>query len=263
MLRPIAVAFSLIACAAVVSPAQDLKELARSARESVVLLTVYDPAGRTLGTGSGFFAGDLGLLVTNQHVIGRATRIVATLADQSDREVEGVVAVDPANDLALLALPAGPYTPLRLGSSAGVEPGERVVVLGSPLGLAGTLSEGIVSAVREGLDADPGWPTRRGADARLLQITASISPGSSGSPVMGLDGAVLGVAVSQMVRGQNLNFAVPVEAVAALLRAAGPGTVSRPLGCSTPARAGGAYLRNVLVSLVVLALAWGVLRRLR
>ena len=224
--------------------AQDLKELARKSRDSVVLLEVFEVGGRQIGAGTGFFVEDR-RLVTNWHVVEDAALVKAVLASEDTVDVLGVVAVDQVNDLAILGVGGGPFPPLELAKDAITEAGERVVVLGNPLGtLTGSLSEGIVSAVRsDGLEEGPS------SDTPLLQITAAISPGSSGSPVMNLDGKVLGVAVSQYVLGQNLNFAVPAAAVDKLLKAA-PGTGFQQAYRSRPSFARGAYVRNILISMM-------------
>ena len=96
-----------------------------------------------------------------------------------------------------------------MGDTAKLEAGTRLAVIGSPLGLEGSVSEGIVSAVRE-----------LSAGGRLVQISAAISPGSSGSPVLNAEGKVIGIATALIPFGQSLNFAVPVEAASALLATA-------------------------------------------
>ncbi|MBI4025125.1 MAG: trypsin-like peptidase domain-containing protein [Verrucomicrobia bacterium] len=108
--------------------------------------------------------------------------------------------------VALLKVEGKDLASLPLGSSEKIEAGIRIVVIGSPLGLEGTLSEGIISAVRE-------FPGRD----RWLQISAAISPGSSGSPVMNAKGEVIGIATLLLTGGQSLNFAVPIEAGRVLL----------------------------------------------
>ncbi|MEE8525641.1 MAG: S1C family serine protease [Thermoanaerobaculia bacterium] len=224
--------------------AQDLKELARKWRDSVVLLNVYEIGGRQIGAGTGFFIADH-RLVTNWHVVEDAALVEAVLASEETVEVVGLLAKDEVSDLAILEVAGGPFPALSLANT-GVEAGERIVVLGNPLGLTGSLSVGIVSAVRkDGLSDE----LTGASDAPLLQITAAISPGSSGSPVMNLDGKVLGVAVSQAVLGQNLNFAVPAPAVRKLLEEAGSGGLRKSYR-SKPSFARGAFLRNIIISMV-------------
>src|SRR5207244_12044035 len=89
--------------------------------------------------------------------------------------------------------------------------GGLVVVIGKPFGLAGSVTNGIVSAVRD----IPGF-------GRIIQITAAISPGSSGSPVVNMQSQVIGVATFQITGGQSVNFAIPSERIAAVPRAAPP-----------------------------------------
>jgi S1-C subfamily serine protease len=215
---------TLLLMVAAAAPAQDLRELSRTARESVMLLKVFNTGGQEVGAGTGF-AVDGGLVVTNLHVIERAARVEAVLADATFTVV-GVIASDAENDLA---------------------------------GLSGTLSEGIVSAVRDrGVDHQG----RVGEGPPLLQITAAISPGSSGSPVMTLDGKVIGVAVSYYLGGQNLNFAVPIAAVADLLANANPRKLQRALARSRP-KGTVVYIRNLVISLVVFAAIFLGLRLLR
>ncbi len=184
----------------------DLPALAKKARPAVFLLIVYDANGKEIATGTGFLVSNGGKLITNYHVIAKAHKMVAKAENGGLFPVAGILAVDAANDLALLKLEGKDLTSLPLGSSEKVEAGIRIVVIGSPLGLEGTLSEGIVSAVRE-------FPGRE----RWLQITAAISPGSSGSPVLNANGEVIGIATLLITVGQSLNFAVPIEVARSLL----------------------------------------------
>lgn len=238
--------------------ADDLKDLAQDARASVVKLRILDWSGREIGAGTGFYVTTDGLVVTNRHVIEKARRIEAVPAEGEPLPVRGILAEDPVNDLAVLSVETAESVPLPLAGVGAIDPGERVVVLGGPLGLAGSLSEGIVSAIRE-----PDELEVYGYDAAtLLQITAAISPGSSGSPVMTLDGRVVGVAVSQFRVGQNLNFAVPVSAVHALLDGIGPAAGEAPLA-SVGGASRNAYLRNLVISAAVFAALFVAFKRLR
>jgi len=249
-----------VTCLAVAfaATADELKELARDAKSSVVLLRVLDRSGREVGSGTGFFVSSDGLLVTNQHVIASAHRIDAVPAEGPQLEVLGVVAENEADDLAVLRIAAVPSRPLPLADAGLPDPGERIVVLGGPLGLAGSLSEGIVSAVRESSELE-----HHDQDASsLLQITAAISPGSSGSPVMKLSGEVVGIVVSQYRFGQNLNFAVPVAALHELLEGIEADARAVPLS-SVSGTSGSHYLRNILISAVFFAVLLLGLRRLR
>ncbi|MEM8931797.1 MAG: S1C family serine protease [Acidobacteriota bacterium] len=255
----------LLVCVAVAGPvpAQDggLKELNRKARESVVLLRVFGPGGAEIGTGTGFFV-DAATVVTNHHVVEGGLRVDAEFHDGRVVGIDGVLAGDEDADLAILRAPADTSQGLPLYAGPPIEVGEEIVVLGSPLGFAGTLSTGIVSGRRDrGVEAE----MRTGSGSPRLQIDAAISPGSSGSPVMNLRGEVVGVAVSVMVGGQNLNFAVPVEEVERLRTTVNDTTVVRHYGQKgemlTPGRT--AVLRNLAVSVVFFVLLFVALRRLR
>jgi len=211
--------------------AQELsaKQIAQGAFPSTVLVLMEDPAGQPSVLGSGFFVAD-NLIATNFHVIRGAAKGYAKLVGQGSRfPIIGVAGVDESRDLALLAVNAkapalrlAHKEPLALGDQALpplppgfkldpieedlAEVGDPVYAVGNPEGLEGTFSQGLVSGIRH-IDADT-----------ILQITAPISPGSSGGPVLNSRGSVVGIAVATFTEGQNLNFAVPVTYLTALLR---------------------------------------------
>ena len=183
--------------------AQDfLPELVRRIKPSAVAIETFDAKGNTLSRGSGFFiAADR--IITNRHVIERSSRVEVHLVDGKKFTVRGVLAIDGEGDLALLQVdvPNALAIPLPIVRAVPQE-GESIVVIGNPFGLEGSVSNGIVSAVRE----ISGY-------GKIIQITAPISPGSSGSPVVNMSGQVIGVATLQAAEGQSLNFAVPSERI--------------------------------------------------
>ncbi len=257
-MRILTIACLFFAVASSPAAADDLKDLARVASTSVLHLRVLDGGGRELGSGTGFFVSADGLLATNLHVVGPAHRIEAVPAEGQPVEVLGIVARDEVHDLAVLRAGVTQSRPLLLATSALPDPGERIVVLGGPLGLAGSLSEGIVAAVRDTSEIE----RQESRGTPLLQITAAISPGSSGSPVMKLDGEVVGVVVSQYRAGQNLNFAVPVAALHDLLGQIAPGAPAAPLGTVRDIDRG-SYLRNLGISAVFFLILYVALKRMR
>ncbi len=181
------------------------KEIAQRAFPSVVLLLMSDANGQPASLGSGFFVLP-NVVATNVHVVSGASSGYARLVGQSAKlTVKGVVAVDPDRDLVLLLVSDTNAPPLAIGISAQLAVGDSVFSVGNPKGLEGTFSQGIVSGVRT-----------VGSDT-LLQITAPISPGSSGGPVMDTKGTVVGVAVATIKGGQNLNFAIPASYLKPLL----------------------------------------------
>lgn len=186
--------------------AQDLlPELVRRIKPSAVAIETFDARGEKLSRGSGFFI-DVDRVVTNRHVIENAYRAEVHSYNGSVFPVRGVIAVDAEGDLALLKVdaPANQVRPLLLDRTSPQE-GESVVVIGNPFGLEGSVTNGIVSAVRD-------IPTF----GRIIQITAPISPGSSGSPVVNMQGQVIGVATLQITGGQSVNFAIPSERISQL-----------------------------------------------
>ena len=206
MLHLIKAIFLAIMLLASTGFAQDfLPELVKRVKPSAVAIETFDAKGNTVSRGSGFFiAADR--VITNRHVIERSSRVSVQLMDGKKFIAKGVLAVDGEGDLALLQVdvPAGLGIPLTVAPTVPQE-GESIVVIGNPFGLEGSVSDGIVSAVRE----ISGY-------GRIIQITAPISPGSSGSPVVNMAGQVIGVATLQAAEGQSLNFAVPAERIAQL-----------------------------------------------
>ena len=194
----------LLFLAPLVSAQESLPDLVSRLKPSVVALVTYDEKGQELAQGSGFFTAP-DRVVTNLHVIEGASRVEIHLSDGTSVSVGGVVAVDGGADLVLIQVVRKSRSRALTIATRLPREGESVVVVGSPLGLEGSVSNGIVSAVRE----LPNF-------GHLIQITAAISPGSSGSPVVDLSGKVVGVATLQFARGQNINFAVPSEQITRL-----------------------------------------------
>jgi hypothetical protein len=187
-------------------------DIAARATRSVVLIKT------PRGLGTGFIVSKGGLVVTNLHVVAGSDEALVILGDGREFDDVEVVGVDSRRDLVLLRLDAVNLPALELGDSATVRPGDRVIAIGHPLGLGNTVSDGLVSAVRE-LDEE----------LTLLQISAPIAPGSSGGPLFNERGQVIGVATLYSNAGQNLNFGVPARYVASLVAGGGSGTTLRAL----------------------------------
>ena len=187
-----------------VFPQQSLPELVRRVKPSVVAIATYDKQGEALMTGSGFFLRP-GQVVTNLHVIRGSQRTEIKTLDGKGRvfPVNGVLAVDEEGDLALLSVDLPPDR-ARSSELARVLPdeGEQIVVIGNPLKLEGSVTDGIVSAVREVPNV-----------GKIIQITAPISHGNSGSPVFNMNGQVVGVVTVKVTNGQNINLAISAARV--------------------------------------------------
>ena len=189
-----------------------LKELVASIKASVVTVVNYDLDDTVSSIGSGFFISEEGILLTNYHVLEGAYRAAIRMPDGSQHPVEAVVAKSPLVDLikVRVAVPDSRIRPIALATEPPAV-ADRVFVVGSPMGLEQTVSEGIISAIRE-------LP----AGGNVLQVTAPISQGSSGGPVLNHSGEAVGVVTFQASRGQNLNFAISADALDGLSEE-GPG----------------------------------------
>lgn len=178
---------------------ENLPELVKRVKPSIVGIVTYGANGTPLTTGSGFFLRP-GQVITNLHVIRGARRCEVKTLDGKGRiyQVSGLLAVDEEGDLALLSVevPAGRGRSSELATLL-PEEGEKIFVIGNPLKLEGSVSDGIVSAVRE-------LPNI----GKIIQITAPISHGNSGSPVFNLKGQVVGVVTIKVTNGQNINLAI-------------------------------------------------------
>lgn len=172
--------------------AQDIFQTANS---SMALIETFDDEGHALEQGSGFVVSNDGTILTNYHVIRGASRATAKFGDGTEGEVAGVVAFDQNHDVAALKLASPPKAFLHIGDSDGLKVGQKVIAIGSPLGFQNTVSEGIVSGLRNG----------------IIQMSNPISPGSSGGAVFDRYGNVVGISVATVASGQNLNFAVPIN----------------------------------------------------
>ena len=187
---------------------EGLPALVKKVKPAVVAIATYDASGEALMTGSGFFLRP-GQVVTNLHVIRGAVRAEIKTLDGKGKvfPVNGTLAIDEEGDLALLSVDTPTERPrsTELASELPDE-GEPIFVIGNPLKLEGSVSDGIVSAVREVPNS-----------YRIIQITAPISHGNSGSPVFNLKGQVLGVVTIKVTNGQNINLAIAAARVAQLV----------------------------------------------
>jgi len=174
-------------------------EIYAKSKSSVVLIMAYDKSGIPLAIGSGFFV-EPRKLVTNYHVVEGSSRLIyKRIGENLTRDVKGLSRSSAVLDIAILDT-AEDNVPLVVGSAKEIAIGDKVVAIGNPKGLEGSVSEGIVSAKREAAE-----------DIFFLQITAPISPGSSGGPLFDSNGRVIGITTATIESGQNLNFAVPVD----------------------------------------------------
>jgi S1-C subfamily serine protease len=185
-----------------------VRQIVAHAKKAMVWITVLDDKRQLVMSGTGFFVDDGLSVLTNYHLVQNGKYFEAEIISSGRRMLSGYIAdSNRMCDLAVLRFPAYAdgwknindpeldFTNLFFAYDSSVmREGDRVIVVGNPEGLYGTVSEGLISSIR-----------MRGA---LLQISAPLSEGSSGSPVFNEDGFVIGIATMSMTNGQNLNFAI-------------------------------------------------------
>lgn len=179
-------------------------DIFRMASPSVVLIEDIGEDGNPTGRGSGFLVTSDGRILTAFHVIAHTKHARVTLANHDVYDPVWVLDVDRDRDIAFLKIKAVNLPYLKLGHSASVQVGSKLYALGTPLGLENTLSEGLLSGIRQ-------------LDYKLFQLSAPISPGSSGGPVLTAQGEVIGIVEGLIPAGQNLNFAIPIDYATVLL----------------------------------------------
>ena len=195
----------------------DTVEIARPAVVSIVaearIRGVYGELFSVFGNGTGVIFDPEGLVLTNTHVVNRATIITVTMDDGS-QEIATIIGADPMSDLAVLQLPGSDYPHLPLSSGASPRVGDWVIAIGNALALPGgpTVTVGVISALGRSLDVSPEITLYN-----LIQTDTVMNPGSSGGPLLNLDGELVGIntAVQRTSQGgtrvEGLGFAINME----------------------------------------------------
>jgi len=180
-----------------------LQELIKQKENAIFAIYTYDDFGVATGIGTGFFISSDGIGISNYHVLEDASRGVIKTIDGKTYEINEVLSLNEQADIIKFKVNIeGDQTNYLSTKTEEIERGERIFVIGNPHGFESTVSDGIISSIRQSDDY-----------GHILQITAPISPGSSGSPVMTYDGKVVGIATFQFSEGQNLNFAVSTNSL--------------------------------------------------
>ncbi|MCP3941873.1 MAG: serine protease [Desulfobacteraceae bacterium] len=175
-------------------------KIAAKVMPAVVTIIVYDYNGKIENIGSGFFYNEKGDILTNSHVLTKNTRAEIKTKSGKKYPIGSIIERNEKTDIVRAHTRISNRTPFLRISRNIPAMGNQIMVAGSPMGLEQTITNGIISAWRK----IPAW-------GRVMQISAPISPGSSGGPVLNMAGEVVGIATCQMIQGQNLNFAVPVD----------------------------------------------------
>ncbi len=146
-----------------------------------------------------------GFVLTNNHVIEKATSISVTLNDKREFEAD-IVGMDPESDLAVLKIQADqPLPAIRMGNSDDIMIGESVIAIGNPFGFSHTVTTGVVSAVNRSLKTD------NRIYHEFIQTDASINPGNSGGPLINIDGELIGINTAIYAEAQGIGFAIPID----------------------------------------------------
>jgi S1-C subfamily serine protease len=212
------------------------------------------PGGGQAASGSGFVIDDEGHIITNDHVVEGADEFRVRFGEDGEPLEAKLLGTDPSVDLALLRVDPGDVgdalQPLELGASENLRPGDPAIAIGSPFGLEGTVTSGIVSALGRTIQAPNGFSI-----SGAIQTDAAINPGNSGGPLLDEEGRVIGVNSQIRTGGGNANtgvgFAVPVDEIKRSLPALEKGESPERafLGVSSaPARDGGAEVGEVVAN---------------
>ncbi len=201
----------LVGASLSIASARDMSAAIEQVRESVLTIK----SGERIG--AGFIVSPDGHGLTSAHLVGDSSQVTVVLANDEELEAK-VTRTDEARDLALLKLDMKNLPAVRFAASSELKQGIRVAALGAPLGLEGSVTEGIVSALE-----------REVKGKRYLQIDAALNEGNSGGPVIDEQGRVVGVATAVVKEAQNVGFAVPSDAAIAFLQEAGV-VLNLPLG---------------------------------
>ena len=179
-------------------------EVAKRVSPSVVVIEGKTDSGDVLG--SGFIVSNDGKIVTNLHVIRDMKMASVQLANGRTFDLASVLATDGLHDLAVVQIAGVDLPALELGNPDTLTLGEPVVIVGSPRGLEGTVTAGILSSVRD-----------LGDGFKVLQTDAAVNPGNSGGPLLNNKGQAVGVVSFQLRSAQGLNFAIPINYARTLL----------------------------------------------
>jgi S1-C subfamily serine protease len=201
--------FFILVCSCPAVSAEDpdiIAHLFAEKADAIVLIAVESKDGDKQG--SGFFINREGRVVTNYHLISGARKVVIKTKSGSVHVPQRIVNLDPDRDIAILQIAVDQRVNfLRMGDSNGVVVGQRVLTIGNPMGLESSVADGLISSVRVS-----------GLGLKLFQISVPLSSGSSGGPLIDLEGNVVGITTAGFMKGQNLNFAIPINYVKTLLK---------------------------------------------
>lgn len=168
--------------------------------ESSAIVVIGARTKKTSAFGSGFVVDSQGLILTNYHIIAKASYLGVKIKSGQEYNNVYIINYDPVKDIALIKIDAKGLRAVKLGDSDKVKVGEKAIAIGNPLGLENSVSDGLISAIRQ---------TNEGF--KVFQISVPLSAGSSGGPLFNLKGEVIGITTASYTQGQNVNFALPIN----------------------------------------------------
>jgi serine protease Do len=171
-----------------------------------------DNQQQEIGGGTGFIISGDGLILTNKHVVGDGEANYTVLTNDGQKYPAKVLALDPAQDIALIKIDKNNLPILKLGDSDKIESGQTVIAIGNALGeFRNTVSVGVVSGLRRSISASAGLGQTAEQLDNVIQTDAAINPGNSGGPLLNLNGEVVGINVAMAQGAQDIGFALPIN----------------------------------------------------
>jgi len=194
--------FLFLLCGRLNSQTLSAEQIYEKVKDAVVVIYAYDYSDELAAQGSGVVLNDKGYVVTNYHVLSGNERLEIMHGDEIIPYVD-IIGIDVEKDILILKIEEKKFPAVKLGDVKSLKVGQCVYAIGSPMGFENTISEGIISGLRSYEELRKNY----------IQITASISPGSSGGAVVNDKGELIGISTLTAKEGQNLNFAIPIDKV--------------------------------------------------
>ncbi len=188
---------------------QELKaeEIYTKINNAIVTIYTFDAKGKILSQGSGVVLNDKGWVVTNYHVFAGADKLVVKHKEKIV-EYSNIVGLDVEKDILILKIEDKTFQSIKIGNSDSLKVGQKIYAIGSPMGFENTMTEGIISGLRH----------YEKESKNFIQISAAISPGSSGGAIVNNRGELIAISTLTVTEAQNLNFAIPVNDVLAVYK---------------------------------------------
>jgi len=169
----------------------------------------------SIGTG---FAVSENVIVTNKHVVSNSQATYTVVDNEGNKFTSTDIYRDPLNDLAIIKIEGGKFTPLELGDSSDIKVGQTAIAIGNALGkFSNTVTKGVISGIGRGITTGDSWGQYQEELDNVLQTDAALNPGNSGGPLLNILGQVIGINVAVGVGSENIGFAIPVNSLTSLL----------------------------------------------